>query len=49
MEFLDFAIDSLEHTMLLRAIISYGIIIIIALVIIKLFISIIHQIKNLFK
>ncbi len=49
MEWLDFAIDSIEHTMFIRSIIYYLFIIIMVLVILKLFVSLIKQVINLFR
>ncbi len=48
-EFLNFAIDSVEHTMLIRTIIAYLFIVVLTLLSLKLFVSLIQQIKNLFK
>ena len=46
---LDWFVDSFLHTMAVKSIMVYGFIIIIFLVILKLFISLIQQIKNLWK
>lgn len=48
-DFLDFAIDSVEFTMYLNSLTRIGILIIIALLIVKLIISIVQQLINLFK
>lgn len=48
-DILNFAIDSIEHTILVRTIIYYLVIIVLTLLLLKLFVSLIQQIKNLFK
>lgn len=48
-DFLNFAIDTVEHTMIVRTVIAYLVIIFLTLLSLKLLVSLIKQIINLFK
>lgn len=48
-DLLNFAIDTVEHTLIVRTVIAYLVIIVLSLLSLKLFVSLIKQILNLFK